>query len=167
MSGRRSRRRGSRSPIPTLVLIVGAAIVVVAAFGGAGAGSASFDTAQVDRNGAVNVTDDASAAHALDTADAVHLNTTEPLVNVTNRLGTDVTVTVGLRDDSTHIGDLVVDGTVVGNETSFSLAAGATRTVELKVPDDSTLSSETVYFHVNASGDGIEVTAPDRSVPVN
>lgn len=167
MSGRRSRRRGSRSPIPTLVLIVGAVIIVAAAFGSAGAGSASFDTAQVDRNGAVNVTDDASAVHALDTASAVHVNTTEPLVNVTNRLGTDVTVTVGLRDDSTHIGDLVIDGTVVGNEPSFCLATGATQTVEINIPDDSNLSTETVYFHVNASGDGIEVTAPDRSVPVN
>lgn len=167
MSGRRSRRRGSRSPIPSLVLIVGAAIVVAAAFGSAGIGAASFDTGEVDRGAAVDVTDDASAAHALDTADGVSVNATEPLVNVTNRLGTDVTVTVGLRDDSTHIGDLVVDGTVDGNETSFSLAAGATQTVELKIPDGGSLSNETVYFHVNASGDGIEVTAPDRSVPVN
>ncbi|MBP1986008.1 hypothetical protein [Halolamina salifodinae] len=167
MSGRRSRRRGSDRTIPTLVLIAGVAIIVVAAFGSAGAGSASFDTAQVDRNGAVNVTDDASAAHALDTADAVHVNATEPLVNVTNRLGTDVTVTVGLRDDSTHIGDLVVGDTVAGNETSFGLAAGATQTVEIEIANDSTLSTETVYFHVNASGNGIEVTAPDRSVPVN
>lgn len=166
MSGRRSRRRGSDRTIPTLVLIAGVAIIVVAVFGSAGAGSASFDTAQVDRNGAVNVTDDASAAHALDTADAVHVNATEPLVNVTNRLGTDVTITVALRDDSTHIGDLVVGDTVPGNETSFGLAAGATKTVELNISDDSTPSTETVYFHVNASGDGIEVTAPDRSVPV-
>lgn len=167
MSGRRSRRRGSRSPIPALALVVGAVIIVAATFGSAGAGSASFDTAQVDRNGAVDVVDDVSAVHGLDTADAVHVNATEPLVNVTNRLDTDVTVTVTLRDDSTHIGDLVVDGTVVGNETSFALAAGATKAVEIEIPNDSTLDTETVYFHVNASGDGIEVTAPDRSVPVN
>ena len=167
MSRRRSRRRGSGSPFPTLILIVGVATVVVAAFGGVGTGSASFDTAQVDRTGVVNVTDDVSAAHGLDSAGAVHVNATEPLVNVTNRLGTDVTATVALRDDSTHIGDLVVDGTVVGNETSFDLASGATQTVELEIPDDSDLSTETVYFHVNASGSAIEVTAPDRSVPVN
>lgn len=167
MTGRRTRRRGPRSPLPTLVLAVGVTILLVAALGSIGAGSASFDTATVDRAGGVNVTDDASAAHGLDTAEAVHIDATEPLVNVTNRLGTDVRVTVALRDDSTHIGDLVVDGTNDGNETSFQLAAGATQTVEIRIPNDDSLDTETVYFRVDASGDGIEVKAPDRRVPVN
>jgi len=164
---RRSRRRGGRPLFSALVLVVGIVLVVLATFGSAGIEAASFDTGQADRGGAVDVTDDESAAHALDAADAVSVNATEPLVNVTNRLGTDVTVTVSLRDNSTQIGDLVVDGTVEGNQTSFSLPAGSTRTVEIEIPDDDTLSTETVYFDVDASGEGIDVTAPDRRVPVN
>lgn len=167
MRGRRSRRRGPRSPLPVLVLAVGAVLVAAAAFGSVGMGTASFDTGQVDRGGAVDVTDDATAAHALDVADGVSVNATDPLVNVTNRLGTDVTVTVVLRDDSTHVGDLVVDGAVVGDRTSFALAAGATRTVEIEIPDDDALSTETVSFHVNASGGSVDVRAPDRSAEVN
>lgn len=165
MSGR-SRRRGPRSRLPALVLVVGAVLVAAAVFGSAGMGTASFDTGRLDRGGAVNVTNDATAAHSLDVADSVSVNATEPLVNVTNRLGTDVTVTVALRDDSTHVGDLVVDDAVDGNQTSFDLAAGATQTVEIEIPDGD-LSTGTVYFHANASGGAVEVRAPDRSTQVN
>lgn len=163
----RSRRRGPRSPLPALVLVVGAVLVAAAVFGSAGMGTASFDTGRLDRGGTVGVTDDETAAHRLDVADAVHVNATSPLVNVTNRLGTDVTVTVSLRDDSTHVGDLVVHGAVVGNRASFDLDAGATRTVAIAIPDDDGLAPGAVYFHANASGGTVDVRAPDRSAPVN
>jgi hypothetical protein len=88
-------------------------------------------------------------------------------VNVTNNLGREVTVTVTIRNDSTSKGDLVVDGTNRGNETSISLADGATETVRVEVPDDSSLTDEVLYFHVTATDPGLEVTANNRSVPIN
>lgn len=167
MSGRYSRGRRSPRVLPWLLLVVGALLVTAAVVGSGGVGTASFDTAEADRGSTANVTGDEAGAHSLDVAAAVHVNSTEPLVNVTNHLGQQVTVTVTLREDSEHIGDLVVDGTVAGNSTSFTLSEGATQTVEIDIPDDSSLDTETVYFHANASGSGIEVTAPDRSAPVN
>lgn len=167
MRKRRSRRRGTRATLPALILLAGGVLVIAVVFGSGGMATASFTVGDAGRSSAVNVTSDELGAHSLDVAPSVHVNSTDPLVNVTNRLGQDVTITVMLRDDSEHIGDLVVDGTEVGNETSFTLTEGTTRTVELEIPDDSSLSTETVYFHVNASASGLEVTAPDRSVPVD
>lgn len=167
MSRRYSRGGRSLSLLPWASLMVGALLVTAAVVGSGGVGTASFDVAESDRGSMANVTSDESGAHSLDVAQAVHINATESLVNVTNRLGQEVTVTVTLRDDSAHLGDLVIDGTVVGNSTSFTLTQGATQTVSIEIPDDSSLSTETVYFHANASGSDIEVTAPDRSAPVN
>lgn len=167
MSKRRSRRRGTRAAFPALVLLAGGVLVIAVVFGSGGMATASFTTADAPRNSAVDVTSDELGAHALDVAPSVHINSTGPLVNVTNRLGQDVTITVGLRGDSGHIGDLVVDGSVVGNQTSFTLTEGTERKVEIEIPDDSSLTDEIVYFYVDASAPGIEVTAPDRSAPVN
>ncbi|QLG63212.1 hypothetical protein [Halorarum salinum] len=135
--------------------------------GSGGMATASFTTVDAPRNSAVDVTSDELGAHSLDVAQSVFINSTSSLVTVTNRLGRDVTITVGLRDDSEHIGDLVVDGTVVGNATSFTLTQGTERTVQIEIPDDASLTDETVYFYVDASAPGLEVTAPDRSAPVN
>jgi hypothetical protein len=153
--------------LPWVSLVVGALLVTAAAGGSVGVKTASFDAAGADRGSTANVTSDDTGAHTLDVAAEVHINATEPLVNVTNRLGQEVTVTVTLRDDSEHIGDLVVDGAIVRNSTSFTLTERETKTVEIEIPDDSTLDNETVYFHVNASSSTIEVTAPDRSTSVN
>lgn len=166
MTGRRSRRRGPRTTMPGLILLAGGIVIIAFVLGSGGMGTASFSTADTPRGSSVNVTTDELAAHSLDVAPAVHINATDPLVNVTNRLGQDVTVTVTLRSDSTHIGDLVVDGTNDGNETTFTLAEQNTKTVKIMIPDDTTLTSEVVYFHVSASAPGLEVSAPDRNTPV-
>lgn len=164
MGRRRSRRRSGRRSTRVVVALLGAA--VVAAFVGGPLASGATDAGALGRGTGSNVTDDASGAHALDVATAVHVNATDPLVNVTNRLGRTVTVTVELRDDSTDVGDLVVDGTTRGNATSFTLSAGATETVEISIPDDGSLVGRTVYFHANASDPGLDVTATDRNAPV-
>lgn len=132
-----------------------------------GAHSAAFSTATTDRAASANVTTDGSGAHTLDIAGSVHVNATDPMVNVTNQLGDSVTVTVTLTENSTGKGDLVVDGVNENDQASFSLSTGDTKRVELDVPDNSSLVGETVYFHVNASGGGIDVSAPDRSVPID
>lgn len=135
--------------------------------GSGGMGTASFSTSDAPRENVVNVVSDESAAHSLDTASAVHINATDPLVNVTNQLGQGVTVTVTLRSDSTHIGDLVVGGTNDGNETTFTLAEQDTQTVKIKIPDDTSLTTETVYLRVSATAPDLEVSAPDRNASVN
>lgn len=161
------RRRGPRVTGTGLALIVSGIVVLAVMFGGGGMATASFSTADAPRSGSVDVVVDESAANALDVAPAVHIGSTDPLVNVTNRLGQAITVTVQLRADSTHIGDLVVDGTNAGNETTFNLAEENTETVKITIPNDTSLTSEIVYFHVHASAPGLEVSAPDRNAPVD
>jgi len=164
MRRRRSRRRGSQTGaiagLLTLLLLIG----FVAGMGGVQ--SVAFSTATADRGSSVNMTSDEAGAHSLDVAGSVHVNATEPLVNTTNRLGRSATVTVRLADNSTHTGDLVVDGVNQGNETSFSLSEGNTKRVEISVSDNSSLVGETVYFHVEVSDPGLSVSAPDRNVVI-
>lgn len=167
MKRRRSRRRGSSVTLPVLVLFASGVLLVAFVLGGGGMGAASFTAADASRNSAVNVASDDQGALTLDVAPAVHTNSTDSLVNVTNHLGQDVSVTVTLRDDSDHVGDLVVGESNVNNTTTFSLAAGETKTVKIEIPDDDSLTDETVYFAVDASGTGLEVTTADNSTPVN
>jgi len=164
MSGPRSRRRGGKSS--SLPLVVGIVLVCFLVVGGTGIKSTAFSTATTPRAATADVTIDEYGAHSMDTAQSVHVNSTEALVNVTNYLAQDTTVTVSLRDDSTQIGDLVVDGTNQGNTATFTLRESDTETVKITVPDDGSLVGETVYFHVNASATGLSVSAPDRSASV-
>lgn len=162
---RRRRSRGRRPSTPW-GLVFGLAGVCLLLVGGAGIESTAFDTAATPRGATADVTIDESGVHTLDAAQAVHTNATEPLVNVTNRLTRDVSVTVALRDDSTGTGDLVVEGVRQGDVATFTVRDGDERTVEIDVPDDGSLVGETVYFHVNATATGLDVRAPDRSAPV-
>ncbi len=146
-------------------MLFGVAFVV--AVGTGGLPTAAFDSADASRSTDADVVSDPDAIHSLDVAPAVHINSTDPLVNVTNYFGQSVTVTVTLRDDSQHLGDLVVDGNNTGNESVFTLGETETKTVKIEIPDDSTLTTETVYFHVNGSARGLTVTAQDRSAPVD
>lgn len=142
-------------------------LIVVVLVVGVTLPASSFTHGELPRGSSVDVTSDENAALALDSAQAAYINDTSELVTVTNQLSSDVTVTVTLRDDSTHIGDLVVDGNTQGNETSFTLAEGGTETVQVQIPDDSSLTDETAYFHVRAAAPGVTVKAHDRRVEVN
>lgn len=164
MTRRRRRSRGGRSWLTPFV--VGLVLVVVIGASGVGLKSVAYSSSSTPRATTADVVVDESGVHALDTTQAVHLNSTEALVNVTNHHTREVSVTVSLRDDSTHLGDLVLDGASVGNSATFSLTNTATQTVEIRVPDDGSLDGETVYFHVNASTTSYSVSAPDRSAPV-
>lgn len=165
--GRRRTRSRSVSGGSALRSVPVVVAVVVAAWTLAGPlGSGATSAADLGRTTGTNVTGDETGAHALDVAAAVQVNRTDPLVNVTNRLGRSVSIEVTLRADSTDIGDLVVGGTDRGNGTSFTLSAGATETVAIDVPDDGSLAGRTVYFHANASDGGLTVSATDRSTQV-
>lgn len=162
----RVRSRG-RHGMLRITLLVGILLLGVVYLGGFGVESTAFRTGETHRGATADVSIDESGAHTLDTTQAVHINATEPLVNVTNRLGQDVTVTVTLADGSTDIGALVVDGVSEGDVATFTLIAGATQTVDLDIPDDESLVGRTVYFHVAASATGLDVNATNRSAPVN
>lgn len=162
----RSRRRRSARSVRGFALLAVGVVLLWSVVGGGALATGSFTTGHAPRGTAVNVAADERAAHALSVPESVRVNDTSPLVNVTNRLGQDTTVTVTLRDDSRDVGDLVVDGSTVGNETSVFLPVGTTETVSIAVPDDDTLVGVEVYFHVDADGDGLAVSAPDRNATV-
>lgn len=161
---RRSRRRGNHTNWGRIAVgLVCIGLLVT----GSSLATLSYSAGHVPRESSLNVVSDDVAVHTLDTAQAVHINRTSSLVNVTNNLGKELSVTVTLRNDSTQIGDLVVDGQNYGNQASFTLAKDATETVQIKIPDGSSLTDEVVYFHVNATAPGLTAKAPSRSVPVN
>lgn len=157
----RSRRRTGSNTLLTLAVVATVMLVV-----GGSLGTAAFTTGSVGRTSDIGVASDVSGLYGIDTAPAVHTNTTEPLVDLTNRFGQDVTVTVTLRSDSTDTGDLVVDGTSTGDQATFTLGQGETRQIDLAVHNDSALGGRTVYFHIEASAPGLYVSAQDRTVPI-
>ncbi|MFB6137604.1 MAG: hypothetical protein ABEJ42_04605 [Halobacteriaceae archaeon] len=159
-------RRRSRGRRDTPTLVLAAAVCLLALAGAWDGGAGAFTVGNADRGTSVDVASDPNATLALDLAADVHVNATERLVTVTNNLGRDATVTVRLRDDTAHRGDLVLDGTNVGNSTSFALGVGANQRVDLAVPDDSSLANTTMYVAVSASASGLSTEAPDRAIPI-
>lgn len=162
-----SRRRGPRASGTGFALIFSGVLVLAVVAVGGGLGTASFSTSDAPRSGSVDVVSDQTAALSMDVASSVRINSTDSLVTVTNQVAQSITVTVELRDDSTHIGDLVLDGTIEGNTTTFTLAETNSQTVDIMIENDTSLTSERVYFHVYGSASGIEVSAPDRNAEVN
>lgn len=155
MRRRNHPRRRSRLPVV-------AAVILVFLLGSLVVPAGSFSTAGVTRGSTLDVVSDSEGSLTLDAAQSVTVGQTDRLVTVTNNLGTDVTIAVRLRSDSTEHGDLVVDGVTHGDRASFSLAAGSTQSVDVNVTSDQTLDGERIYFHVNASGTGLTAEAPDR-----
>lgn len=155
MSRKRRSGTGRRRGIATVAMlfVVLGAVVVPAG---------SFSTGSVTRSSNLEVVADHDGLHRLDIADSVAVGETNRLVNVTNNLGTDVTVEVRLRSDSADAGDLVVGGATTGDSVSVELGAGETHTVAIDVNSDQSLVDTQIYFHVNASGSDLTVTAPNR-----
>lgn len=143
-----------------------ALVVVLAVAFGTGPAAMAFTTGSVDRNSAVDVVSDSNAALGIDSAPAVHTNTTDPLVNVTNHLDRDATVTVELREHSVDHGDLVVNGHNEGDRVSLMLARAESVDVRIEVSDNSSLGGDSVRFDVHASATGLQVTSNNRSVPI-
>ncbi|WP_128081366.1 hypothetical protein [Haloferax sp. ATB1] len=141
-------------------------VVIVVLVGASVVPSSSFTATQVDRGATFSVVADSQAILGLDVPPTVTVNRTTRLVTVTNDLGTDVSVEVVLRADSTDKGDLVIDNTTVGDTAGISLSTGESQAVYIDVVSDPTLDGEQIYFGVNASGTGLTVTAPDRSVSI-
>jgi hypothetical protein len=136
---------------------------------GVGAPGAAFDAGDVDRAESADVVSDPDGAVALNVTTALQEGTSgQCLVRVTNDLGTDVTVTVSLRDDSTDLGDLQHSNDLLGPESGeaveFSLAAGSTSTVEMNT--NGSTAGNVTYFHVEVSASGLSGTLRNRSAPI-
>lgn len=154
---RRTPTRGSRrrpSPAAVIGLLLLLALVAVPA--------ASMTQAVLGRSAASDVVDDPSGAVGLDVADAVTKNSVDPLVNVTNNFGVDLSVTVTLQDGSD--GDLYLDGTNVGDQVTFTVVSGDTRTVDIEAANS---AGPQIYFDVSASSSGIDFEAANRHTDVN
>lgn len=159
---RRSRSRRSRYPLWVAVAV---AISILAAAGG-GVEAGAFSTAGVDRSSSIDVASDSAGALGVDAAPSVRVNSTEPLVNLSNRLGRTVTVTVELRSASADRGDLVANGLNEGDRASTTLGRGESVQIDVSVPDDGSLVGESIRFDVRGSAAGLRVSANDRSVPI-
>lgn len=163
----RSRRRGPRS---RWYALASAGVVLVIVLFGTGLPGAAFSTGALDRTGSADVVGDDTGTMALNVTSELQEGTSgQCLVKVTNNAGTDVTVKVSLRDDSTHLGTLQQSTDLLGLETDnavkFDLAAGNTKTVSMNT--DSNTAGNTTYFHVNAtSGNDFTANLTDRSAPI-
>ena len=152
----RQRSNWSVVLVAITVILVGSLIVP----------AAGFSTARLDRGSTFTVVADSEASHNLDIAPSVTIGQTTRLVTVTNNLGTDVSIDIRLRSDSTGKGDLVIDTVTVGDESTFSLPAGNSQEININVTSDSTLNGKQIYFDVNASGPGLRVNSPDRNTTI-
>ncbi len=161
-SQRRDRRRGGRAWVRLLVLVLLCSSVVGIALDG----TAAFDAAALEREPGADVVTDENGVLSLDVAADVHTGTTENLVDTSNSLDSDVSVTVRVTGAATDYGDLVVDGTNVGDSTTFTLTSGDAQQVEFQTVCDSGVVGEAVTFNVSVDGDGLSGTA-DRSVPID
>ena len=153
----RSRRRSGRPWLSVVVVSVTSLLLLTAM-----PPSASFDTGSAERSTGIPVVSDADAVHALSNHSAMNTGETCKLVTVTNRFDQSVTVTVTLRKDSEKYGNLTLGNGREGNQTSFSLASGAEQKVGLETDDNSAYDGDRVYYHANATTDGVHVVATDR-----
>lgn len=157
---RRRRRSRRRSGTPWQIVI---ALAIASTFALTFAPpSASFTTGGDSSATDVPVAQDADAIHALSNHSAMQTGETCKLVTITNHFERSTTVTVSLRADSRAYGNLTLGNGPLGNEATFSLAAGTSETVGLETDNDSGYDGDDVYFHANATGDGVGVVATDR-----
>lgn len=160
-----SRRRDqTRSPYTTTIIVLLTVAIILAAFGYGPTRSASISTENLPRAGSINVVNDTQATTGVAVAEVVHINSTERLANVTNRVGRDATVTIRLRGDSTHLGNLVIAGKNQGNATTFALGHGRTQAVDITILDDESFRGETVYFDIDVSASGFNAAVHGRGV---
>lgn len=125
----------------------------------------AFDAAVLERESGAEVVADENGVLSLDVAADVHTGTTEQLVNTSNDLASDVSVTVTVTSAATDYGDLIVDGTNVGDSTTYTLVSGDAQRVDFKTVCDGGIAGKDVTFNVSVEADGLSGVA-NRSVPI-
>lgn len=157
---RRDRGGGGTLSLIAVVLVAGLLV------GPGPVGLEAFSTGGVDRQGSLTTVGDGAGGATLDPYHGMQSGEQCKLVDVTNSLGTDLSVTVSLRSDSTGYGNLTIGNGDEGDDVTFSLGVGATQRVDIQLAtnlDDGTK----VYFHVNATSAPVEFTGTDRYSTVN
>lgn len=154
MMGRSVPPRRTRRHIRTRVVI---ALIVLASIMVAPA--ASYTSSSLDRSASNDVVDDPTGAVGLDVAESVRANSVEPLVEVTNNFGFDLSVTVALQNPDDGV--LYLDGDDFGDQHTFTVPAGDIRTIDIDVSNQAGQQWQ-VYFDVTASANGFTFSANDR-----
>lgn len=155
MSDRSRRRSGSRAA-RTAVLLVAALLVLQGPVG-----LVAYTSGQVERLPGLAVVGDRNGGIDIYPHHKMNSGETCTLADLTNNLDTDLTVTVSLREDSTQYGNLTLGSGSLGNETTFTLAAGASEKVGIELGTD-IVDGTKVYFHVNATSEPVGLNATDR-----
>lgn len=165
MTGRRVRassRGGSRRwpwVLLAVVLLVGAAVP-----------ASSFDTATLDRSGAIGVVSDGDALLGVDHAQTVS-KPSDTLVVVTNRFQTERVITVALATCSSNALSLVTTGenssgvqlSNGGSTVTFRLPAGGSQTVTIDLND---VQCSPIVTRITTSDGLVRVTAEREASPV-
>lgn len=152
---RRDRAGGSTLTLIAVVLVAGLLV------GPGSIGLEAFSVGGLDRQGSLTTVGDGSGGATLDPYHGMQSGEQCKLVDVTNSLGTELSVTVSLRSDSTGDGNLTTGNGNAGDDVTFSLGVDATQQVEIQL--ESNLDDGTkVYFHVNATSAPVELSATDR-----
>jgi hypothetical protein len=102
----------------------------------------SFDAATVERQSSINVTGDGDAIVGLVTTDELTAGIEGSLVNTTNAVGSDVTVTLTLQNRSKGI---LTNETAQGEELQFALETGATENVSIDLNCDASVDDRIDY----------------------
>ncbi|GAB3410526.1 hypothetical protein GCM10027435_01220 [Haloparvum alkalitolerans] len=129
-------------------------------------GLQAFQTGALDRASSLETVDDGSGGVTIEPYHGMQSGETCMLADLSNGLGSTLSVTVALRDDATQYGNLTLGSGNEGNEVTFSLAVGATERVEIDLASDVS-DGTAVGFDVNASDESVAVSAADRSATVN
>ncbi|MGZ0748543.1 hypothetical protein [Haloparvum sp. AD34] len=156
------RDRGGGSTLSLIAVVLAAGLLV----GPGPVAVEAFSTGGVDRQGSLTTVGDGSGGATLDPYHGMQSGEQCKLVDVTNSLGTDLSVTVSLRSDSTGYGNLTIGNGDEGDEVTFSVGVGATQRVDIQLAtnlDDGTK----VFFHVNATSAPVEFAGTDRYSTVN
>lgn len=156
------RDRGTGNTLSLIAILLVAGLLV----GPGPIGTEAFSTGGVDRQGSLTTVDDGSSGATLDPYHGMQSGEQCKLVDVTNSLDTDLTVTVSLRSDSTGYGNLTIGNGNEGNDVTFSLGVDATQRVEIQL--DSNLDDGTkVFFHVDGTSAPVDFSVTDRYSTVN
>ena len=149
---RSRKRRGDGPPYLAILLAVGAVFVLLPTV----FNSAAFTAVDLGRSGSIDVVADENGALTLDAVTAVSVGNRERLFTLTNRLNQSASVTASITGGSATL----YTGTQSGSTVSFSLAKGASRTVDVQAGGT---GGDTIDYEIQATGSGMTATV-DRSV---
>lgn len=149
----RSRRRSGSSGLISrrnLLLTLGGV------FAGAGIiGTDAFSTASADRGVNVRSANDSNAIVRLDIEDSVQVGSRTRLVDITNNTSGMLTYTVSLVDANT--GTLYNPNGRSGSSVNVTIAAGATKAIEIESTTDS--GGEEIDFEITVDSTSFEFNA--------